>query len=573
VKIHTKYVNGPQVSENTTYMKGVRQRVEFPGVTIINQCDLTRSVQVHDATRRFMVVPADSPAAQMPGPPAGPATASQAAATPAGSTPSGQPPVAPKPQGGVITETVTLTDTGERTQMFGLEARHITTLIVRQPGPNACDSRTTTIETDGWYADLPERPACPPTPVSTPPPPPASDACIDRVETRQVGDARMGVALSTTITTAVNDAPRGSDGHSPDSPDHAGNGNRATVSMSVTDLEITTLAAALFDVPPGYTEVKSYQELLPSLASGGSLADAVFGSLADGTSAVAPKKPGITRIGIVDPIDKSGRTLPIAMLRSALIGSLSRGTFEALPVGGATAAELDHDATAKAADFILVSEIGEVKVSKPGKVGSVLRRVSGDANAASDLYDAHVDYKLYAIGDQSRPKVAASAKASSGTTFGVGSALKVATFAGSMYVGTMTGGMLGFSPFGASPFGSLGGSPFGGLGAFSALSHLGLAGSTVMANAGAIAAGGMAGRAGGMSAVMHPGMGAAAAIMSHGAQMAVMAGGMSGAAGLPGGMHGLPDPSTQKAAQVVQDALSQAGKQVVEELGKSKRSS
>ena len=261
------------------------------------------------------------------------------------------------------------------------------------------------------------------------------------------------------------------------------------------------------------------------------------------------------------------------MLRSALIGSLSRGTFEALPVGGATAAELDHDATAKAADFILVSEIGEVKVSKPGKVGSVLRRVSGDANAASDLYDAHVDYKLYAIGDQSRPKVAASAKASSGTTFGVGSALKVATFAGSMYVGTMTGGMLGFSPFGASPFGSLGGSPFGGLGAFSALSHLGLAAPAVMANAGAIAAGGMAGRAGGMSAVMHPGMGAAAAIMSHGAQMAVMAGGMSGAAGLPGGMHGLPDPSTQKATQVVQDALSQAGKQVVEELGKSKRPS
>ena len=301
VKIHTKYVNGPQVSENTTYMKGVRQRVEFPGVTVINQCDLTRSVQLHDATKHFMVVPADSPAAQMPGPPAGPATASQAAATPASSTPSGQSPVAPKPQGGVITETVTLTDTGERKQMFGLEARHITTLIVRQPGPNACDSRTTTIETDGWYADLPERPACPSTPVSTPPPPPASDACIDRVETRQVGDARMGVALSTTITTAVNDAPRGSDGHSPDSPDHAGNGNRATVSMSVTDLEITTLAAALFDVPPGYTEVKSYQELLPSLASGGSLADAVFGSLADGTSMVAPKKPGITRIGIVDP--------------------------------------------------------------------------------------------------------------------------------------------------------------------------------------------------------------------------------------------------------------------------------
>ena len=44
--------------------------------------------------------------------------------------------------------------------MFGLEARHIKTLIVRQPGANACESKTTRIETDGWYADLPEHAAC-----------------------------------------------------------------------------------------------------------------------------------------------------------------------------------------------------------------------------------------------------------------------------------------------------------------------------------------------------------------------------------------------------------------------------
>jgi hypothetical protein len=559
-------------------MRGVRQRVEFPGLTLINQCDLKRAVQLHDATKHFMVIPADSSAAQVPGAPAGPVPSAQPAATAAGPTPSGQSPGASKPQGGVITETVTLTDTGERKQMFGLEARRITTLIVRQPGPNACDARTTTIETDAWYADLPERPACPSAPVSAPPPP-VSEGCIDRVETRQVGDTKMGVALSTTITTTVNDAPRGTTGHSPDNHDPSGAGNRATVSMSVTELEITTLADALFDVPAGYTEVKSYQELLPSLSSGGSLADAVFGSLADGTSTVAPKKPGITRIGIVDPIDKSSRALPIPMFRGVLIGSLSHAPFEALPVGGATAADLDQDATAKGVDFILVSEIAEVKVSKPGKVGNVLRRVSGDANATGDIYDAHVDYKLYAIGDESRPKVAASAKASSAAAFGVGSALKVATFAGSMYMGTMTGGMLGFSPFGASPFGSLGGSPFGGLGAFGALSHLGLAAPAVMANAGAISTAGMSGRAGGVSALMHPGMGAAMAVMSHGAQMAVLAGGvpgpvgMTGVAGAPRGMPGLADPSTQKAAQVIQDALSQAGKQIVEELGKSKHSS
>src|SRR5207248_9091301 len=51
---------------------------------------------------------------------------------------------APKPKGGVITETITLTDTGERKPMFGLEARHIKTVVVRQPGDGACETRGTT---------------------------------------------------------------------------------------------------------------------------------------------------------------------------------------------------------------------------------------------------------------------------------------------------------------------------------------------------------------------------------------------------------------------------------------------
>src|SRR3954462_8275373 len=46
LKIRTKYVSGPQISENTTYFKGVRQRFEFPGITMITQCDLKRSVQL-----------------------------------------------------------------------------------------------------------------------------------------------------------------------------------------------------------------------------------------------------------------------------------------------------------------------------------------------------------------------------------------------------------------------------------------------------------------------------------------------------------------------------------------------
>ena len=492
LKIHTKYVNGAQVSENTTYFKGVRQRFEFPGITLITQCDLKRSLQLHDATKHFMVVSTETPVA-------GPAATNSAPGNPAAA--------APVPQkGGVITEVITLTDTGERKQLFGLEARHIKTVIVRQPGANACDPTMTRVETDGWYADLPEHAACPATPPPAPPPPPAGQqVCTDRVETRQVGEAKLGFALSTAMTTT---AEAGKDK------------DVTTMAMDVTDLQVTSLEPALFDVPAGYTEVKNYQALLPALSGGGSLADAVFGSIADGTSTVAPKKPGVIRIGIVEPINHSGHTMSTPMLRSSLVASFGKAPFEALPVSGATPADLDRDATGKECDFILVSDIAELKTSKPNKVGGLLKKVSGDVSAPSEVHDARVDYKLYAVGDQSKPKMTSSAKASSGGGFSVGSALRVAAFAGSMYMtmGMGTGMMMGMM------------GPASSLGSMAAL-----------------------------GSVMNPGMSAAMSMMSG-------AGGMA----MPG-MPGMPDMGDQKATQTVQDALTKAGKQVSEELKTGKK--
>ncbi len=502
VTFRTKYVNGPQVSENATFIKGVRERFEFPGVTMITQCDLKRNLQLHDATKQFMVMSSETPAGQpasagsTPDPAAPPPDSSLTAAA-----------AAKKPQGGVITETTTLTDTGERTQMFGLEARRITTVTVRQPGPKACDPRTTRVETDGWYADLPERDACPVAAAPTAPPPPPTQSCTDRLERQQSGDAKLGFALSTTITTTIEEGK---------------DKDVSTATMEVADLRITSLADTLFDVPPGYTEVKSYKELIPSMAHGGSLADAVFGSLADGTSRLAPKKPGVIRIGIVDPIDKSGRSMPVPMLRGGLLASLNKAPFEALPLSGTSPADLHQDALGKACDFILVTDVSEVKTSKPNKLGGALRRVSGDANAASEIHDARVDYKLYAVGDQAKAKLASTAKASSGGGFGVGSALRVAAFAGQMYM-TMGMGM------------GMGGGMMGAMGPAASLGGVG----------------------GGMSGLMNPGAGAAMSIMSG-------AGGMA----LPGGMGG--DSTTQKVEETVQDALSKEGKQVVEELKKVK---
>ncbi len=517
VQVRTKYITGAQVSENTTYLRGPRQRFEFPGITMITQCDLKRSLHVHDATKQYLVVamdpPTPPPAALVAPTPESDMAAQMAAMTGA----SGRGAAPAKPQGGVITETITLTDTGERKQVFGLEARHIRTVLTRQPGPNACDTTAATIETDGWYADLPDHQSCATAPVqNTPPPPPdGQQACIDRVVTRQSGDAALGFVLSTVVTTTVVDSKV-------KEKDRDKEKEVTTMSVEVTDLTVTSLDKALFDVPAGYTEVKNYKALLPALSSGGNLADAVFGSVADGTSAVAPKKDGVIRVGVVTPTNKSGKDMPDVRLVGSLLSSFTKQPFEAIPISGATPTELDRDAASKACDYVLVSDIAEFKTSKPNKVGGMLKRVSGDANAPTEIHDVRIDYKLFAVGDSVKPRVTSSVKASSGGGFGIGSALRLAYFAGSMYLSMgMGGGMMGMMGQG-SPFGSLGG--------------------------------------GMMSGRMNPGMGAAMSIMSGGGGMAM---------GMPGGLS--IDESGEKILETVQDGLAKAGRQAADELKKGKK--
>ena len=521
VEIHTRYVTGAQVSENKTYIKGARQRFEFPGITMISQCDLKRSLQIHDATKHYLVVahevPLQPPAASIAATPESDMAAQMAAMSSA----AGRGNALPKPQGGVINETITLTDTGERKQIFGLEARHIKTVVTRRPGPNACDTRATTLETEGWYADLPDQTSCPNLPAQ--PAPSArvgQQACTDQIVTQESGSAALGFALSTVVTTTVVDSTA-------NEKDQEKDKDVTTMSMEVTALKVTSLDTALFDVPPDYTEVKDYGALLPSLGAGGSLSDAVFGSISDGTSTVAEKKAGVIRVGVVTPTNRSGKDMPDLRLVGSLLSGFTKQPFEALPVYGATAADLDRDAASKRCDYVLASDIAELKTSRPNKVGGLLKKVSGDVSGPSEIHEVRVDYKLYAVGDPVKPKVASSVKASSGGGFGFGSALRLAYFAGSMYM-TMGMGL---------------GNMMGMMGPSSALGGIG---------------GGM------MGTRMNPAMGAAMSIMSTGGSMGLMG-------GMPGGTSA-SDPSGQRAIETVQEGLAKAGKQAGEELKRAKLS-
>lgn len=420
VKMTTAYTQGAQVSQNTTYLQDARQRVEFPGVVTLDQCDLKRSLLLNIDAKRYRVQPYPEPK-----PAAAPAEAlDPMAAQIAQMQMMGQP--GQKPRGGVVTMTTTLTDTLERQTMFGLEARRIKTLVIKQSSPSACDKSPLKVEMDAWYVDLPQQTACA-RPTETAAPQPATDpaACTDTFETRVVGDVKLGFPIKVATTTTT------------------GEGNKAegsTTTQEVTALEITRLERALFEVPSDFAEASSTAEIVPAVAKGASLSEALFGSTADGTSTAAPKKPGTMRIGILQPVNKTTRDLPgAATLREELVSKFNKSGYEAIPLAGSSASAVEQEAARMLCDFVMLAEVVEAKTSKPGKLGGVMK-ITG--SAPKDSHDVKIEYKLYAVGATQAPKSTGNVKASNGG-FGIGSALRLAAFAGQMYMTVMMGGMGG----------------------------------------------------------------------------------------------------------------------------------
>lgn len=517
VRMKTASTQGAQVSQNTTYLQDARQRVEFPGVVTLDQCDLKRSVMLNTAAKKYRVQPYPEVAAPTPAAPAASAAApvdaqSAQMAQMAQMMGTAQPaPPAEKMRGGVVTFTTTLSDTLERQTMFGLEARRIKTLVIKQSSGSACDKSPMKIEVDAWYVDLPAQSGCTRAAAAPAAQPVATEpgACTDKIETRVAGDVKLGFPIKTVTTST------------------SGEGDRlesSTSSQEVTELEITRLDRALFEVPADYVEANSSAEIVPGLATGGSLADALFGSTADGSSTAAPKKPGVIRIGVLEPINKTARDLPPSSLRQDLVAKFNKAPYEAIPVAGNSPAAIEQEAARMQCDYLMLTEIVEAKTSKPGRMGGVMR-VTG--NTPKDSHDVKLDYKLYAVGATQSPRVSGNAKASNGG-FGVGSALRLAAFAGQMYMRFMMGGMgMGMmNPMMAmSGMGGLG--PMGG-GLFDP-------------------------RASAMSSIFMGGSGSM----------------MAGMGEMPG-MSSMADPSEAAMRDTVSEALANGAKSAMEQLGKKK---
>ena len=384
VTYRTSMVSGgtaARESESTTMIKGPRERSEqrlgygYDTITI-TQCDLKRTIQISDTAKKYLITQIET---------------GEASSTP---TPSSTPAAAggPTRRGGVVTYTTSTIDTGERKEMFGFTARHVKSATTIQSSPDACSKLNQRIELDGWYIDLNVGFDCQ---LGRPPVPPRSTPgrteCQDQTRFRREGSGRIGFPLVETMRMV---------------------GDNGQVIFSSTkeviELSRTPLDSALFDVPAGYTQVASQQELYtaPSMADvmAGRTPETGAAPSTSPTSSEA-KKPASFRVGVAQFNNKAGKPVAVDSLRARLMGQLQNAGYEPIALNGSSQMEADAEAKAKQCDFILLTDIVTLKSSK---LGGVFGRVTGVDSGGKT--EAKVEFKLYAVGETT-PRLQSSATA------------------------------------------------------------------------------------------------------------------------------------------------------------------
>lgn len=240
VKIKSRQTVSGQSYENTTYIKGKRQRTEqnMGGgmqTVSITQCDLRRDLRLMPASKVYMVDPFGDDAAQKP------QTVSQTQTTTRLET------------GGTITTVYTTKDTGERKQMFGYTAKHLIITMETNASPDACAKNNSKMQMDGWYIDAAWNFECDRGYANYYAPKSQQAGCQDKYLMKQVGTAKRGYPVWEKMTMF----------------DESGKEMMSSLN-EVVELSQATLEASLFDVPSDYREVKDSTQLYASMSQSSS---------------------------------------------------------------------------------------------------------------------------------------------------------------------------------------------------------------------------------------------------------------------------------------------------------------
>ncbi|MBY0497458.1 MAG: hypothetical protein K2Y23_24915 [Cyanobacteria bacterium] len=418
VRYKTRYTTGAETTESVTFITSERERYELGDIVLIKQRDQKRNVQISRSASSYVIVPDSAPA-----------PAAAAAAAP-----------------GVVNVTVSIVDLGDRKDVFGQTARRVRTVMQREPQPGACDQSKALTQTDAWYIDVPKVMAAAPDTSKAAP----ASGCADEIKISETGDATLigfPIGYTTTLTDLVDKEAK-----------------PVESSMEVTEFEVLKLDAALFDIPAGLTAAADPREFTKTIS------DANEAKLARGAAdtVAPPKKPGVMRVGVPEVTNKTKESADTRALRTRIISELEQQKIEAVPMAAGSAAELDARAKELGVDFLLLSEITELKVSKPGGFTKVMKATAKEE--ARDITEAKLNVQLVPVGGKPR-----LSKNASGKDGGVGlkTGLKVAKFAGKVYLKFYMGGMMAGQ---LSAFSSMQMMNMGGMGSMGSMMPMGSGG-------------------------------------------------------------------------------------------------
>jgi len=385
VTIKSKQTMSGQSYENTTYIKGKRQRSEtMNGMMVtLTQCDLRRGIQINPNSKTYMVNPFN--------------TTVETVTKPGGTTVDKNGVVQ---SGGTVTTTVTTKDTGERKQMFGYTARHLIITMETVSSPDSCSKTKMKMETDGWYIDFEPQFDCGNSASYGGYNNYSKSGCQDKYVMKTNGTAKRAYPVYEKMTMF----------------DESGKETMSYVN-EVVELSKATLDAGLFDIPEGFREVSDASQMYAGASSTSMSSASVSGtsigrnsssvlpnnspsmsssSILSGASttpitasAAGPKKDGVLRIGLASV--KTGAVgdgvaaadLAIA-IQNSLIEYLKVPNIEVITLEAKLTSAVDTEAKEKECDMVLYTTASHKK-GGGGGFGGMFGSAFGSAIASTGI--------------------------------------------------------------------------------------------------------------------------------------------------------------------------------------------
>ena len=368
-------------SESTVFVKGMRKRTEAGGMmgigadlVTIQQCDLKRNVKLNDKKKLYFIEPFSQATEEVIDEDAVVASKNKTAASAKNNAD-----IVTK-KGGTITMWYSIHDTGDRKKIYGFTARHVWTTQKMVPSPDACSMKDSMwIKTDGWYIDLPQF-NCPvqysPSRSMRPPGENIKPECTDRFVTRRSGKGKLGFPLTETTTMQF-----------------GGEGARQMeTAVETLDFSTAALDSMLFEIPPGYQEAKTEDELQDKMKPGDMMKDIINKARQNNIQPVTDvKTPGVIRVGVYAPT--GDEQVQATQLQQHMVGTLTGENVEAVAVSS------EEEALKLKCDYTLST--GFTKIKSANKIGGILKAIkNADPNAASS-YNIQGKLTLKALADGS----------------------------------------------------------------------------------------------------------------------------------------------------------------------------